>query len=113
MKMLGGSSKQHGRGLDGTNGNRNDIVDIREDKRELSLQDMLRTSLRGGRSGKEAPSLPSLLLWDQHGLQLFEAITYSDEYYLTESEMAVLTEHGEAMAERIGPNTMMVELGSG
>lgn len=112
--MFKGNSKQDGRGPDGGVGACcNDIVDIREDAQEMSLPDLLRTSLGGGLSGQDTPTFPSLLLWDRQGLKLFEAITYSEKYYLTNAEIEVLEKHGEEMAKRIAPGTMMVELGSG
>lgn len=115
-KIFNGNSKQDGRGPDKEMGgfsNLNDVVDIREDKREKSLGEMLRTNLGGGVSGQDAPVFPSLLLWDQQGLQLFEAITYSDEYYLTESEIEIFEQHGQEMAQKIAPGTVLIELGSG
>jgi len=115
-KMFNGNSKQHGRGPDKEMGgfsNLNDVVDIREDKRERSLGEMLRTNLGGGVSGQDPPKFPGLLLWDQQGLQLFEAITYSDEYYLTESEIEIFEQHGQEMAQKIAPGTVLIELGSG
>ncbi|KAL8832636.1 MAG: hypothetical protein Q9191_000152 [Dirinaria sp. TL-2023a] len=116
--MFKGNAKQDGRGPDD---DKNDydhdfsraIIDIRADKQQLSLLETLRTSLAGGPSGDSPPTFPSLLLWDANGLKLFEAITYSDEYYLTQSEIHVLEKYGKEMAKKIAPNTMMVELGSG
>ena len=116
MKLFNGNSKQDGRGPDGeSNGccSQNGIVDIRVDKREKSLKEMLRASLSGGPSGEDAPTFPSLLLWDQQGLKLFETITYSEAYYLTNSEIEVLTQYGSEVAQGIAPDTVMVELGSG
>lgn len=113
-----GNSKQDGRGPDHDDGNNDDgfaraIVDVRADKQELSLLETLRTSLDGSAAGDAAPTFPSLLLWDEKGLKLFEAITYSSEYYLTRSEIDVLEKYGEEMAKKIAPKTMLVELGSG
>ena len=115
MEIFQGNSKQDGRGPDGkeTDGYYNQILDIREDKQKLSLKEMLKESLSGGPSGEDAVTFPNLLLWDQQGLKLFEAITYSEEYYLTDAEIEVLKEYAEAMAKMIAPDTMMVELGSG
>jgi len=117
-RMFNGNSKQDGRGpdkeivLDG-HSNFNNVLDIREDKREKSLGEMLKTDLGGGVSGQDAPRFPSLLLWDQQGLQLFEAITYSSEYYLTEAEIEIFEQHGQEMAKKIAPGTVLIELGSG
>lgn len=35
-------------------------------------------------------TLPTMLLYNEKGLQLFEAITYNDHYYLTNSEIEIL-----------------------
>ncbi|KOS20554.1 Meiotically up-regulated protein [Escovopsis weberi] len=54
-----------------------------------------------------------MLLYDQEGLQLFEDITYLDEYYLTNAEIEILEEHCLAIAKAIPERAMIVELGSG
>lgn len=116
-KIFNGNSKQDGRGPDEPNSGvsrLNEVVDIREDKKGKSLLgEMLRTDLGGGVSGQDPPKFPGLLLWDQRGLHLFEAITYSDEYYLTKSEIEILEQHAPEMAEKIAPGTILIELGSG
>lgn len=57
--------------------------------------------------------MPTLLLYDEKGLQLFEDITYLEEYYLTNAEIEVLTTHAEAIARLIEPDSQIIELGSG
>ena len=47
------------------------------------------------------------------GLKLFEEITYLDEYYLTNTEIEVLKEHADKIAERIPAGSQLLELGSG
>lgn len=103
--MFPGNSKQDGRGPD--------VVDIRADKQDSSLLKSLRVSLSGGASGDEPPTFPSLLLWNERGLKIFEAITYSKEYYLTRSEIDVLERYSVEIAGKMKPGTMLVELGSG
>lgn len=49
----------------------------------------------------------------EKGLKLFEAITYLDEYYLTNAEIATLQTHANAIAARLPENARLVELGSG
>ncbi|EXJ71553.1 uncharacterized protein A1O5_05361 [Cladophialophora psammophila CBS 110553] len=60
-----------------------------------------------------APSLPSLWLWDEQGLKFFEAVTYATEYYLTNSEIELLKKRSHQIAQRIEPDSVIVELGSG
>lgn len=96
-----------------TNGERNvEIIDIRVNKSELtnSLKDDILAGLQNGMGQK---TLPTLLLYDERGLKIFEEITYSDEYYLTNTEISILEQYAENMAERIEDGGIVVELGSG
>jgi len=61
----------------------------------------------------EERALPTLLLYDAQGLKLFEKITYLEEYYLTRTEIAILTKWSGEIAERIPDGGVLVELGSG
>jgi hypothetical protein len=49
-----------------------DIIDIRHDVVEINLKDEITSSLRP-QSG--AKSMPTLLLYDERGLQLFEEVS--------------------------------------
>lgn len=49
----------------------------------------------------------------EKGLKLFEAITYLDEYYLTNAEIDALTKHADVLAEHIPTGARVIELGSG
>ncbi len=51
--------------------------------------------------------------YDQRGSELFEAITELPEYYPTRTELGILQNKGEAIAEFLGEECMLVELGSG
>lgn len=87
-----------------------DIIDIRHDAVEISLKDEILTSLKPESGPK---TLPTLLLYDEQGLQLFEEITYLEEYYLTNAEIDVLKHSADSIAEVIRPGSMVIELGSG
>ncbi|KAF2423652.1 hypothetical protein EJ08DRAFT_595743 [Tothia fuscella] len=87
------------------------IIDIRCETNEHSILDDIKKGLRP-EDGKEK-SLPTLLLYDEAGLKLFEDITYLDEYYLTGAEIEVLGKYANSIAERIQPDSIVVELGSG
>lgn len=58
-------------------------------------------------------SLPSLLLWDSVGLDLYEKITESPDYYLTRIEADVIRNNVDAIVQSIGANGVILELGSG
>lgn len=67
--------------------------------------------LRGlGRPRKE---IPCKYLYDERGSTLFDRICELDEYYLTRTELAILDRHVDEMAEAIGPDCEVIELGSG
>jgi len=51
--------------------------------------------------------------YDERGSQLFDAICEQPEYYPTRTEMSIMHNHIDAMAELIGPRAMLIELGSG
>ncbi|KAJ5279181.1 hypothetical protein N7478_004553 [Penicillium angulare] len=78
---------------------------------DFSLVDTLYKSLSPSKG--KTRSFPTLLLYDTKGLKLFEKITFLDEYYLTNTEIDVLTKHAMRIVERIPDNAQLVELGSG
>lgn len=89
------------------------IIDIRNGADFVPLVDQIRQGLNVP-EGQEK-KLPTLLLYDKRGLQLFEKITYLDEYYLTNQEIEVLEQNAPRIAERIAlqPDSIVLELGSG
>ena len=87
------------------------IIDIRSDTAGINLKQEITAGLNV--KDGEDKTLPTLLLYDDKGLKLFEKITYLDQYYLTGNEIQVLTEHADKMAERIPNGALVVELGSG
>ncbi|KAI1137624.1 histidine-specific methyltransferase [Hypoxylon sp. FL0543] len=89
-----------------------DIVDIRAGGKPLDLKQSIRRSLRElNEDGLR--SLPSLLLWNEQGLRHFEQVTYTPEYYLTNTEISLLEQHSIQIAHSIEPGTILLELGSG
>ena len=53
------------------------------------------------------------LFYDAEGSKLFDAICELPEYYPTRTEIAILRKHGVEMAQRLGREALLVELGSG
>lgn len=58
-------------------------------------------------------SICAKYFYDAHGSALFERITRLPEYYPTRTEAQILAEHGAGIAERIGRDGTIVELGAG
>jgi dimethylhistidine N-methyltransferase len=65
-----------------------------------------------GLSGPEK-KLPPKYFYDERGARLFEEICALDAYYPTRTELAILKENVDEIAERIGPRCQLVEFGSG
>jgi uncharacterized SAM-dependent methyltransferase len=86
------------------------IIEICQDREELDLLKGIKTGLRQSDGNR---SLPTLLLYDEAGLKIFEKITYLDQYYLTNAEIEVLETYASHIADRIKPNSIVLELGSG
>ncbi len=57
--------------------------------------------------------IPSKYLYDQQGSLLFDAICELDEYYPTRTELSIMEQYADEIASQIGPQTMLVEFGSG
>jgi len=57
--------------------------------------------------------IPSKFFYDERGSELFEEITRLDEYYPTRTETRILEDHIEEIAEAVGEQSVIVELGSG
>ncbi len=74
------------------------------------LVDMVLKSLNKPRMEK---SIPGFLLYDAVGLQLFDKLTQSGEYYLTNAERSILLERADEIANRVNDNSIVFELGSG
>lgn len=102
--------------MDALNGNINDqhidLIDIRKNANTLNLAESIRRGLKGEGDGT-VRSLPSLLLWDEQGLKYFEQITYSPEYYLTNTEISLLKRNAEEIVRSLEPGSILLELGSG
>lgn len=78
---------------------------------EPKLGDLRAEAVAGLESSPK--SLPCKYFYDALGARLFEAITELSEYYPTRTELAILDEHVQDMAEVIGRHATMIEFGSG
>jgi dimethylhistidine N-methyltransferase len=58
-------------------------------------------------------TLPCKLLYDDAGSQLFDRICDLPEYYPTRTELAITQRHADDLADFIGPEAQLIELGSG
>ena len=87
------------------------IIDIRRETTGESLRDEILSGIRA-ENGVEK-RLPTMLLYDEAGLRLFERITYLEEYYPTNAEIEVLTTYANQIAQTVPDGSMVVELGSG
>ena len=62
---------------------------------------------------KSQKQLPSKYFYDEKGSDLFEQIARLDEYYLTRCEKEILQKNIKEIADYIGSDVMLIELGSG
>lgn len=88
-----------------------EIIDIRPGPTEFDILQDIKDGLRPGAGGEK--TLPTMLLYDEAGLRLFEQITYLEQYYLTNAEIEVLETYADQIAQRVRPGSVVVELGSG
>lgn len=58
-------------------------------------------------------SLPCKYFYDEVGSELFTAICNTPEYYPTRTELSIMRDNIDAIAERIGSDCLLIEYGSG
>ena len=63
--------------------------------------------------GRTPKSIPCKFFYDARGSALFEEICRLPEYYPTRTEVAILEKNAAAIAAQIGPNSRLIEFGSG
>lgn len=71
-----------------------------------------RTEVLAGLCGQPKQIAPKYF-YDQRGSRLFDAITELPEYYPTRTELDILESKGREIAEFLGDDCVLVELGSG
>ncbi|KAG2182936.1 hypothetical protein INT44_005917 [Umbelopsis vinacea] len=68
-------------------------------------------------SGLDQPynnkTIPTLVLYNNRGLQLFDQITYLPEYYLTNAEIDILQNKSHEILANIPDGSAVIELGAG
>ena len=79
------------------------------------LQNQFAIDVLNGLSPQAHPKfIPSRYLYDETGSKLFHLITRQPEYYLTSSEIAILTQNAKQILQSIGGEILqIVELGAG
>ena len=83
------------------------VPDADEPAGEEFLQDVLAGLAR------RPPLIPPKYFYDARGSELFDRICELPEYYLTRTELEIMTAHAGEMAAAIGPGALVVEPGSG
>ncbi len=78
----------------------------------LTSRDSFLVDVRDGllRDRKE---LPCKYFYDEEGSNLFDRICELDEYYPTRIELSILRNHADEMADEVGEDVDLIELGSG
>ncbi|ORX58724.1 hypothetical protein DM01DRAFT_1318138 [Hesseltinella vesiculosa] len=75
--------------------------------------DLVDSILDGLSQPAQHKSIPTFVLYDTKGLQLFDKITYLDDYYLTEAEQSILKVQADNLADRVKEGSVIIELGAG
>jgi dimethylhistidine N-methyltransferase len=76
-----------------------------------SLSDLKTDILAGLKT--EQKTIASKYFYDDQGSMLFDQICQLPEYYLTSTEINLLMQYGAQIADVIGPDSILFELGSG
>lgn len=87
------------------------VIDINRVDLSLSLKAMLEGQLL--RTDGQQRRLPSALISDDMGIQLWSQITYLPEHYYTTAESRILEEWGADIAQDIVAGSTIIDLGAG
>jgi len=99
-----------------------DIVDVRFDERTSTGRDYIcQQILTGLDQPANKKSLPTLLLYNERGLRLYDDITTeAPEYYLFAAEEEILKGHADeivqimhSLEDKVLPGEVVLELGAG
>ncbi|OJJ47777.1 hypothetical protein ASPZODRAFT_29861, partial [Penicilliopsis zonata CBS 506.65] len=85
------------------------LVDIQQ--QDTVLLD-LRAEIINGLSASPR-TLPSLLLWDERGLSLFDQYTTSSAYYVYRKEQEIVNQYALELADLVPAGSILLELGCG
>lgn len=98
---MGANGTDHGHGSGAT-----DTHEFAPDR------DAIRAEVLEGLARRQK-TIPSKLLYDARGSELFERICELDEYYLTRTEIAIMEEHAPDMSAELGADCLVIEYGCG
>jgi len=84
------------------------ILDIRQDIDYLRLPEQIINGL-----SSKPPFLPSFLLWNDKGLELFDRFSQIFSYYLFHSEIEILNRYASEISANVPHGDALIELGCG
>ncbi|KAG0353309.1 histidine-specific methyltransferase [Gamsiella multidivaricata] len=89
-----------------------EIVPTKDADNDIDLAKVILDGLCPKQRG-QPKTIPTIVLYDDRGLQLFDEITYLEEYYLTHEEIEILEHDADKIVDHIPDNSVIVELGAG
>ncbi|KAJ1343650.1 hypothetical protein BSLG_001798 [Batrachochytrium salamandrivorans] len=104
----------------GQSSNSNTVADMKVSIRDaLQNKSSIFIDSRMVRAGKQPTtkmirSIPTMVLYDKRGLDLFDQITYLDDYYLTGAEIDIFQRYASDIVDGyINDGSVLIELGCG
>jgi len=89
------------------------IQDIKQDQQVEHSKSSLQDQILEGLNDPFSPSIPSILLWDDIGLKLFETLALTPHYAPFHSELSILNHHVDDIIAIIPSGSLLIELGCG
>ncbi|OOQ91748.1 hypothetical protein PEBR_09355 [Penicillium brasilianum] len=84
------------------------IIDIRQSNGHHDMKSAILESL-----SKNPRELPSVLIWDIKGLEIYDKLCQESAYYPRSCEIEILQRHCSDMAKTFPPSSILIELGCG
>ncbi|KAJ5999452.1 hypothetical protein N7451_007262 [Penicillium sp. IBT 35674x] len=89
------------------------IQDIKQNEQLDHSKSSIRDQILEGLNDPLSPSIPSILLWDDIGLKLFETLALTPQYAPFHSELSILNQHVDEIIAIIPSGSLLIELGCG
>ena len=89
------------------------IIDIRGKAAESNTLEHLQRRIAQCLA-RQPKSIPTMVLYDDKGLEIFDQITYCKDYYLTDAEIDILKpQSSELVRDHVKEGSVLIELGCG
>ena len=88
------------------------VIDIGGSNISYTTREAVLAGLSGGQR-KDRAFMPTSLLYNDKGMDIWEQVTHHGGYYQVTDEIQLLEQHGQDIARQISAGTVLLDIGCG